>query len=513
MPIIEEILEISGTPSLSIAVIYDGNLLHAQHFGFRDVGEKLAPDDNTRYNINSMTKAIFASLVALEVSDGRLEWSSRVKDYLPNFASRVSIIQDECTISDLLSHGTGLPDRNVAWFGSHNSHLLERDQALPTFATLLPIGGFRRSFVYNNWGYEIVGQILEKVTGKSLGNLLADRIFKPLNMTRTSTVWDDDDGNNARSYAVLDDLSVTEVGRPQMIDGKLMQAAGGVKSTLHDLVILYQEMLAAMSATLSEGLNTRPENIFQQCLDIFKHQRTLPDFSIREQSYGFGWFRAQLPGQLNRLAGNTQPIIGKGVPSQLVLYHPGGMSGSSTAVYLLPEIQSAVIALQNSTGPIDAADHVAELLVERLLGVPDPVDICNLVRTQTLGAFACMGKVKEQLEGTRESGTSPKPLTKYVRRYRNEIHNWVITIRLENGSLTIAWQNLELEKFPLSHYHHNTFTWWMSWNEVMKSGRFPNLSLPYWLIEFCFDGGDQVTELRWAWDASLPEHKESFKLY
>jgi CubicO group peptidase (beta-lactamase class C family) len=90
--------------------------------------------------------------------------------------------------------------------GDCNSILLPRDQAVRTVATLNPSKSFLTSFIYNNWGYELVGQIL-KIAGKSISDLLHEKLFKPLGMGRTSTAWDFDEDNNAKSYGVLEDLS------------------------------------------------------------------------------------------------------------------------------------------------------------------------------------------------------------------------------------------------------------------------------------------------------------------
>jgi CubicO group peptidase (beta-lactamase class C family) len=84
---------------------------------------------------------------------------------------------------------------------------MNKDQMLPFFATLKPVQEFRTSFRYNNWGYEIVALVLEKITGRPLSELLHERLFEPLGMHNTSTSWQHSDDNSAKSYCVLDDLS------------------------------------------------------------------------------------------------------------------------------------------------------------------------------------------------------------------------------------------------------------------------------------------------------------------
>ncbi|KAI0106479.1 beta-lactamase/transpeptidase-like protein [Nemania sp. FL0031] len=513
---IAEILRISGTPSLSYAVIHHGHVISTEHLGFRDVEAQAKPDNDTRHNINSLTKALVSSLVAMEVAKGNLTWSSKVKDLLPGFTSSDPFLQQECTIQDLVSHRTGLGAHDMGWCGPLNRLLLDRSDALPTFASLKPAGAFRDSFIYNNWCYELVGQILERATGKPLSQLLHDRIFKVLNMTRTSTEWNNPGGNNAKSYTVLDDLSAFEVPPPALEKGQIMEAAGGVKSSLSDLICLYQEMLKALAPNPHPDDGQSRKNVFEDCIHIFAPCNNLPGWSLREQSYGAGWCRAELPGQLGRISQNAslgpQPVVGKGRPSRLVIYHHGSMCGSQTVVNLLPETQSAVIALQNSLGPVDAADFAAELLVERLLGVQSPVDCIQLARNRTAQAFAYMDMLKLKLDSDRKLGTMPKPLEAYMGTYWNKIRNWRMDIsRSSDDHLTVTFQGLQSEPFTLRHYNYDTFSWWMPYNDVMRSGQYAiGTTSSFWLMRFEANNFGEMVRLSWAMDTEFPEWEEIF---
>lgn len=180
----------SGTPSLSYTIFQNGKTIHTKHFGYRDIEQRRGLNDQTRYNINSMSKAIIAALAGIIASTGAIDLYASVKSYLPDFACHESSLDDQVTIIDLLSHRTGITNFDYIWLGSHNSILLGKDETVRTFATLKQCEPFRANFIYNNWGYELVGKILETVTGKPLHVLLHEKIFKPLNMTRTSTSWD-----------------------------------------------------------------------------------------------------------------------------------------------------------------------------------------------------------------------------------------------------------------------------------------------------------------------------------
>ncbi|CAO2648630.1 Nn.00g078970.m01.CDS01 [Neocucurbitaria sp. VM-36] len=513
---ISELLEISGAPSLSYAVIHQGCLIHTRHLGYRDIEANLPPDNDTRHNINSMTKALTAALVAMEVAKGTLMWSSKFTHFLPDFKSRSPTVKQECTILDLLTHNTGLSECDALWLGSQNNIILDRVELLRTIATLLPGTPFRsETFIYNNWGYEIVGLVLKKVTGKGISQLLMERIFEPLKLSRTSTSWNEEDDNEAVAYAVLDDLSTVKIESPKVGHGTLMEAAGGVKSTLNDLIILYTEMLSAISTAFNPSCSsTETPNVFHDCTSTFTAHRVIPGESLREQTYAMGWCRAQLPGQIGRIANNailsTPPVIGTDTPPCLIIYHHGSIPGGATVVNLLPETRSAVNVLQNSSTPVDIADYAAQLLIERLLNVPEPVDFVALAREHVRKAFKQASDVKVELDRNRQLGTFPKALASYVGRYLNELRNWCIDVSInDDGGLTMAFQGLDTEIFELRHYHHDSFEWWMSWNEGMRRARVAVTTPSFWLIDFGIENG-RASRLMWAMDPAISESKEIF---
>ena len=72
-------------PGLAIAVVKDDEVVYAKGFGLRDVENELPVDADTLFAIGSATKAFTATLVAMSVSDGTLDWDTPVVDYLPRF--------------------------------------------------------------------------------------------------------------------------------------------------------------------------------------------------------------------------------------------------------------------------------------------------------------------------------------------------------------------------------------------------------------------------------------------
>ncbi|KAG7287782.1 hypothetical protein NEMBOFW57_007297 [Staphylotrichum longicolle] len=512
---IREMLAVSGTPSLSYTIVQRGKTLRTRHFGYRDVANELVPNDQTRHSINSMTKAVVAALTGILASQGVLDMYAPVKTYLPRFACHDPRFDSEITIVDLLSHRTGITNFDPIWLGSHNALLLHRDDTLKTFAALKQCEPFRTSFVYNNWGYEVVAKILEYITKRSLDNLLAEHIFKPLGMSRTSTSWDLDDGNSAKSYAVLHDLTSVPIGRPDLSPGKVMEAAGGIKSTIEDVTRLYTAYLHAIIDQTELDTDSTSCSVFHHCRDIVTNHARLPGTSLREQGYGAGFVRAQLPGQLGRISLNPsigpQPVVGKGSESRLVLYHHGSMPGSTSCVHLIPGLDAFIVVLQNSLAPIDTADFVCQYLLETLLDAKEPNDYPKLAAEFTAIGLGHMDRIKQELDGQKRIGTAPRPLCEYSGNYWNEIKNFFIQIVEKDGKLQMRLQGRESETFDLVYYKDETFTWWMPYDEIARRGRYiGDYAASYYLINFSSSAGKRIDTLGWAWDSNTPDKMATF---
>jgi len=111
---ISEIIKVSGCPGATIGILHHDEVLHTEGFGFRDVENRLPPDENTIYYLNSLSKTFTASMIARLVEQGKLEWITPVSRILPSFQHWDDKMQ-EATIVDFLSHRSGLTPKNFIW--------------------------------------------------------------------------------------------------------------------------------------------------------------------------------------------------------------------------------------------------------------------------------------------------------------------------------------------------------------------------------------------------------------
>jgi len=206
---------------------------------------------------------------------------------------------------------------------------------------------------------------------------------------------------------------------------------------------------------------------------ILSMHAILPGVSLREQSYAAGWARAQLPGQLGRLAWNTllgdEPISGKGSESRLCVYHHSCMPGSTSVVNLFPETETAIVILQNSLAATDSADLIGQLLAQTIFDFSVKNDYAALARSFAPINLKHQNTLRADLEKKRVPGTTHKPFKLYTGTYWNAIHNFKIEIyepEESTSQLAMRLQGRTDEEYALRHYHYDTFSWLLTHSEA-----------------------------------------------
>lgn len=96
----------SGCAGLSLGVLHCGERVYTANFGYRDVGKKLAVDDETVFPTCSLTKAMISIVMGMLVDEGKVEWDTRLSEVMPEFHIKGDTIRNCTTVTDLLAHRT-----------------------------------------------------------------------------------------------------------------------------------------------------------------------------------------------------------------------------------------------------------------------------------------------------------------------------------------------------------------------------------------------------------------------
>ena len=105
-------------PGLAVAIVKDGEVVFAQGFGFRDVAHKLPVTPKTLFAIGSCTKAFTTFVLGTLVDEGKLDWDTPVRVYIPEFRMFDRTATEQMTPRDLVTHRSGLPRHDLVWYNA-----------------------------------------------------------------------------------------------------------------------------------------------------------------------------------------------------------------------------------------------------------------------------------------------------------------------------------------------------------------------------------------------------------
>ena len=374
---------------------------------------------------------------------------------------------------------------------------------------------FQERWLYNNWGYKLADEVVEKVSGKTWGMFLRERIFSPLGMHDTTTAVNPSTENVAKAYMALSDGTPHRLPRPKLGDGNLGQGAVGIQSNVRDLLTFYKNLMIAEQEQRHGEQDSTP---LKEIATIMSPHIALDSEPRRsERSYGLGMVRTELPGSLgviglNPKYVNQMPIVGKGLETpQLCIYHQGSIVTYLSSAYLLPGTNTAIVVLTNSMANNDAANWLGQMLLETVLDNPEKNDYVAIAKESAATSVALWPKMAKELEVLREPGTPRKPPIVYVGKYYNIIADWCIDV-YDEGGLKMCFQGQRDKSYRLDHLRNDGFSWLLTRNEIVHQGRFPVINLEFYILMFgkVNDAG-YTDQLIWRHDPDVPSGEIFFR--
>ena len=112
---IASVIQETKVPGLALAVIKGDEVILARGFGKRNIADDLDVTPHTLFAIGSSSKAFTAMGLALLVDEGKVEWDTPVKHYIPSLKLYDHIATERLTPRDLLIHNSGLPRYETLW--------------------------------------------------------------------------------------------------------------------------------------------------------------------------------------------------------------------------------------------------------------------------------------------------------------------------------------------------------------------------------------------------------------
>jgi CubicO group peptidase (beta-lactamase class C family) len=256
--IARQVLEQTGVPSASVAIVQHGKIVYTHAYGSAHLATDNAPaipaTPEMRYSIGSISKQFTATAILLLQEEGKLAIDDPVGKYLPGLTRG-----DEVTIREILSHTSGYQDYwPEDYVMTTMLHPESAQQILDTWGKKPLDFEPGTQWQYSNTNFVIAGCIVEKVTGEPYMDFLTHHIFRPLGMI---SVWNSDQAKLTQDDATpyyRHALGPLRVAPKEGLGW--MFAAGELSMTAHDLA-LWDESLIAQSILKPESYKQMFEEV------------------------------------------------------------------------------------------------------------------------------------------------------------------------------------------------------------------------------------------------------------
>jgi beta-lactamase class C len=311
-------------PGAAIAIVKDGEIVYIKAFGLREMGKPEMINEHTVFRIASLSKGFAAILTGLLVNKGYLDWDDPVIKYLKDFSLKDSITTQKLTIRNILSHTSGLVHHAY-------DNLLEAkvpfEKIIPKLKEVEIFAAVGECYSYQNTIFSLISPIIENATGYKFKDLLRDSIFIPLGMHNGS--FDFDSLLADSNYAVPHTRKNNKWLPVKMKDKYYsVTPAAGINASIQDMALWLHAMVGKRPDVIPLPIINEVSK--PMIRTPYTRRRYNWHNHIKSAYYGLGWRIFDYQG------------------NQLV-YHSGGVKGYLAKIGFLPEYQTGIVLLTNSS--------------------------------------------------------------------------------------------------------------------------------------------------------------------
>jgi len=349
-------------PGVAIGVFTDDREIYACH-GVTSIENPLPVDQDTLFIIGSVTKTFTATTLMRLVAEGTVKLDAPVRQYVPELKLADEQSAKTVTVLNLLNHTSGL-DWRVDVDSGEGDDALAREVAKLAELKLIAPPGTRAS--YSQAGFDLLGRIIEKVTGKTYEQAVASLLFEPLELSHSLFSRDD---VMTRRFAVghnRDENGKLSIARPWK-HWRSNNPGGGLASSVADQIRWARFHLG--DGHSKNGTRVLPAEVLHQ---MQQQMVTLRGSSLGD-AFGICWFLRDVDGVRT---------IG----------HGGSANGQFAELLIVPERNFAVVSLSNSDpNGIPFNQAVVRWALKNYLGLvdsdPEPMSFDAIRAQEIFGSY------------------------------------------------------------------------------------------------------------------------------
>ena len=330
---VNDVIRATQVPSASVGIVRDGHIVYVQAFGHARLSPPLAARPDMHYAVGSISKQFTVAAVMLLQQEGKLSIDQPLSTWFPEL-TRAS----EVTLRNLMSHTSGYEDYAPQDYTIPDwTHATTAQKIVHEWATKPLDFDPGTQYQYSNTNYNIVGLVIEKVTGQPFWQFLSTRVLQPLGLRHTIDLDTQHDLLEPTGYFrhALGPLrpALTEAPGWYFADGELAMPVGDLLTW--DVAVMNQALLSPASYAEME----KPTKL--------KDGKT--------SNYGLGF-------SLGAISGHR------------LVSHGGEVGGFVAANYVFPDDRIAIVVLTNQEASSAAGTIARQLSALMLPGVAQAAD-------------------------------------------------------------------------------------------------------------------------------------------
>jgi len=338
---IERVFRRSDSPGLAVGVVKDQELVYAKGFGVvnLETGGEVTP--RTLFHMASITKPFVATSIVQLLEQKKLSLDDPIVKHLPYFEltdSRYTLL----TIRQFLTHSSGMPDVDDYHWDEpeYDEGALERFVRSLAGRALVAAPG--EGFIYSNMAFEVLGDMIAKVSDRSFADYVKGQILLPLGMNDSSILIRDVD-----PALLANGHDQDEGGEVRVTEHYAYNRRHGPSSCLYSNVVdMSRWAIANMNRGELEGKRILDASSYEL---LWAPAVEVGSRGNRRVHVGLSWFLSDYAGYQT-------------------VSHGGRDIGYQTNFVMVPDAGVAVIVLSNYSGPDAMVGEVTDLVLDLALG-------------------------------------------------------------------------------------------------------------------------------------------------
>jgi D-alanyl-D-alanine carboxypeptidase len=321
-------------PGLAVSIGVDGKVVFNEAYGYADIEKKEELTTDHIFRIASHSKTFTAAALMQLQEQGKLKIDDHVADYLPWLKDHKDKRWQQVTLRQIMSHGAGVirDGLDSNYWQLHRpfpgkeqfkDEILEADLVLNNNVKMK----------YSNFGYTLLGMVIEEVSGKAYNDYVAERIVNSLGLKNTGPEYAE-----KIESSLVTGYSKLEINKKRLpiahVNTHAMSPATGFYSTGEDLVKYFSAHMVGSTKLLDDESKKEMQRVHWKALNTGE-----------EEEYGLG-------------------LEIEHVEDKTIYGHGGGFPGHSTKSYFEPKSKLVVIVLTNamSTDPGSIGKSIIKII-------------------------------------------------------------------------------------------------------------------------------------------------------